>query len=270
VKVSAEAAIRTAKPSEAPVTSYVRASRGLNRNLLLFRSSTIRKKTEIMKPIPSLKLKSSLPGNFAAPQFGRKPRGSSQVSIVVLIASALVFLAGLVFFLKSRASQDAEAASSGSPSSKPFPPREQLDSKLVFKGKTFTPFPPHDWAFEGISPPVMILEARPFPVIDSVWGQKDVFAIHPLSHNEPGVVEFDSITSQAKGTLAITIRDHPKGDCIVEVMKDGALVGSPILLDKDDWQTIEVPFDKNAVSLNIRANGWACEHAFLTYEFKNN
>lgn len=107
-------------------------------------------------------------------------------------------------------------------------------------------------------------EAHKPPLYKSLLQKTDVFLVHPISKDRPAVVDFSAITTQGKGVLRLAARNHPNGDCILEISKGGQQIEKETL-DSHRWETFQIPFDHEPVIVKSIATGWAWEYAFLTY-----
>lgn len=102
------------------------------------------------------------------------------------------------------------------------------------------------------------------PLYKTLLQKTDVFLVHPISKTRPAVVDFSAITTQGKGVLRLAARNHPSGDCILEISKSGEEVEKKTL-DAPRWTTFQIPFDHEPVVVRTLATGWAWEYSFLTY-----
>ncbi|MGB6221844.1 lectin-like protein [Haloferula sp.] len=147
--------------------------------------------------------------------------------------------------------------------------RSGLDDQIVFGEGSYRLLTPDDIAFSKISPKIQIIsDNRAFPLYKSLWGEENVFCIHPTSGDTPGTVDFSKITGKSKGNLIINMRDDPRGDCRIEVLKGNEIFDS-IQLDTDEWKTVSIPFEEDRVVIKVYATGWSCEYAFITYEISH-
>ena len=101
-----------------------------------------------------------------------------------------------------------------------------------------------------------------------LWGKPDVFCAHPFSEQIPAFVDFSKLTATASGTIVLHFHNFPTGDCEA-VVKVADQDFTKVAVGGDVWKTVEVPFNRNSVGIQVRATGWWNEHAFITYEIKD-
>lgn len=104
------------------------------------------------------------------------------------------------------------------------------------------------------------------PVYRRLWNRHDVIMLHPLSPQKPAEIDFSAVTKSNKGTLWISARNHPSGDYILEILKNGTSFIKKTI-GEDKWIKVSVPFDHEEIILKDIANGWHCEFAFIDYSF---
>lgn len=201
------------------------------------------------------------------PSSAALPKRGMDRKLLMLGAAALVFAAGLIFYMKSRPSPEAALPTVATVAKITFPSRTELDAKLVFEGKTSAFLKVEDkYAFESFVPEIE--NRNSFPVYKDLWGEKQVFVIHPIAKDKPGVLDFSKITKHAKGILTVKARNHPKGNCRIEMVRgDGTIVHTTDVKNKE-WITMQVPFNDETITLQVHATGWYCEHAFITYSIQ--
>lgn len=98
----------------------------------------------------------------------------------------------------------------------------------------------------------------------SLWGEPDVFQVHPNSEQVPAEIDFSLLTGEAQGTLVVKFHNFPGGDCKAVIKVDGKELHS-VDVRGDRWHSARVAFDHTAVTIDIQATGWNREHAFITY-----
>ncbi|MEI6279374.1 MAG: hypothetical protein WCQ16_08340 [Verrucomicrobiae bacterium] len=104
------------------------------------------------------------------------------------------------------------------------------------------------------------------PVYRRLWSHQDVIMLEPFSREKPAEMDFSAITKTNKGTLRIGARNDPRGDFVLEILKNGILFKKETV-GSNKWVRVSVPFDNEEVILKDVANGWMCEFAFIEYSF---
>lgn len=105
------------------------------------------------------------------------------------------------------------------------------------------------------------------PKYSRIWGRSDVFVLEPLNQNKPATADFSAITTNHKGELKLDIRNHPRGDFVLEIYKNDKL-DTKETIRRNSWQKFTVPFDHEPVVVKAVANNWYCEFCFLTYKIQ--
>jgi hypothetical protein len=114
---------------------------------------------------------------------------------------------------------------------------------------------------------VRVHEETGVPTYKRLWGKSDVLMVHPISPDQPGVVDFSGITKSSKGRLNVSVRKHPWGNHLAKIQKNGLEVLSQNIA-QNSWETLRVDFDKEDVVLQVHATGWAWENSFITYRIE--
>jgi hypothetical protein len=104
------------------------------------------------------------------------------------------------------------------------------------------------------------------PVYRRLWSQQDVIMLEPFSREKPAEIDFSAVTKANKGILRISARNDPRGDFILEIIKNGTSFKKETV-GADKWERVTVPFDHEEVILKNIANGWSFEFAFIDYSF---
>jgi hypothetical protein len=122
-------------------------------------------------------------------------------------------------------------------------------------------------AENGRTPPEFI-ERQPLVLAKQLWGSSDVFLAHPVGYDKPGSVDFSKITKGNKGTLLLQVRNWPGCDCEIGLVKGGKLTEKQVL-DKNKWVLLTVPFDREALLLEVKAyKEYNMDFAFISYTIK--
>ncbi len=104
------------------------------------------------------------------------------------------------------------------------------------------------------------------PVYRHIWGQNDVIMLEAFSLQKAAEIVFSAITKDNKGILRIGARNHPAGDFMLEILKNGQSIKKE-LVASSKWERYTVPFDHEEVVLKAIANNWNFEFAFIDYSF---
>ena len=96
--------------------------------------------------------------------------------------------------------------------------------------------------------------------------KNNVISVHPNSTTTPGYIDFSAITSHARGTLRLSANNHPQGDVLITIKKDGKVVKSKLLV-KNKWQRFSIPFKYNKITVEVSSNtkNWCYEYGFFYY-----
>lgn len=104
------------------------------------------------------------------------------------------------------------------------------------------------------------------PVYRRLWGQGDVIMLEPFSREKPAEIDFSAITKNHKGSLRVSVRNHPGGDFVMEILKGGVSFKKETI-GSNKWERFTIPFDHEEVVLRSLANGWSYEFSFVDYTF---
>ena len=102
------------------------------------------------------------------------------------------------------------------------------------------------------------------PVYARLWSKQDVLMIEPFSREKPAEIDFSAITKTGKGILKISARNHPSGDFVLELFKNGQSFKKETI-GSNKWERFTIPFDHEEIVLKDFANGWYCEFGFIDY-----
>jgi hypothetical protein len=92
---------------------------------------------------------------------------------------------------------------------------------------------------------------------------------HPISGEVPATIDFGDLTDGVNGTLRLWVRNYPRTDGgMVVVKKDGRIFGRTRVVDADGWQEITVPLSRNRVEVEHHAINWGMEFLFFRYEIR--
>lgn len=109
-------------------------------------------------------------------------------------------------------------------------------------------------------------EKRNPPIYRRIFSRSDVFMLEPFSQKKPAQIDFSEITKNHAGELRISARNHPSGDFVLEIYKNGEPVEKQTI-GSNKWEKFSINFDHEPVVIKNVANGWHCEFAFIDYSF---
>lgn len=100
------------------------------------------------------------------------------------------------------------------------------------------------------------------------FGQKNVLVIHPVSQDEPGVLEADLDVPANATQLVLPVASDTRGDFLLRVALDGKIAKEQVIDTKGTWTTVDVDIAAWAgKKLNVRiedvADEWSFEAAYL-------
>jgi hypothetical protein len=142
-----------------------------------------------------------------------------------------------------------------------FTKREVTDPKLVITTQsTLLPEKDDKW-MDAVRD-----ENHVPPVYKRLWSATDVIMIEPLSKDKPAKIDFSAITSNNKGVLRLKVRNDPRGDFKLEILKGGQTFKKETI-GSGKWERFQIPFDHESVVVLDHANNWSFEFGFFDYSF---
>ena len=118
--------------------------------------------------------------------------------------------------------------------------------------------------FFKVAPDAVADRSSQVPMFKKIWGKDRVYLMEPLDQKTPAEIDFSGLTNTCAGRLRIEVHKHPYGNAELEVKKAGKTVKSR-KLNSNTWEYMVVDFNKEPVSLFLKANGWYFEFGFVTY-----
>ena len=104
------------------------------------------------------------------------------------------------------------------------------------------------------------------PVYKRLWNERDVIMLEPLSRERPAQIDFSAVTESNKGVLRLKVRNDPRGDFELEILKNGQTFKKETI-GSGKWERYTIPFDHEPVIVKNRANGWSFEFGYFDYTF---
>ncbi len=104
------------------------------------------------------------------------------------------------------------------------------------------------------------------PVYKRLWNESDVIMLEPFSREKPAQIDFSAITSNNKGVLRLKVRNDPRGDFQLEILKGGQTFKKETI-GSGRWERYQIPFDHESVVVLDHANNWSFEFGFFDYSF---
>ncbi len=112
---------------------------------------------------------------------------------------------------------------------------------------------------------------------DDPNGHNNFYCLHPISGDEPATIDFGAITSKNKGVLTIDFRNFqtdeiPQPGHRMVIKRNGVVLDDRPVDTVYSWQSLDISFDYDFISLEHWANGWFNEHGLydFTVQFGEN